>query len=78
MKRNLRGYAVPSIRRVSITVTLDSRLHDILARLAAKRGIGVREYLNETISNFCVDHKRDVPMGPEHYTARHDDEIFVE
>jgi len=61
-----RGYAVPTLRRVTINITLDGRMYEILEALAAKRRIGVREYLNETISNFCVDHKRNIPRPSEH------------
>lgn len=73
-----RGYADPSLRRVTFNITLDGRMYDVLARLAAKRNISVREYIMDVMTIHAMERKRDVPMPPEHYTARHGEEIIVE
>jgi len=68
----------PKLRRQTVNLSLDGRIYDILARLAEARSMGVREYLVHRVVNYIVDHKRDVTMPPEHYTARNDDETIEE
>lgn len=63
-------------RRISFYV--NERTCQILERLAAQRSMPIDKMVKEEIEHIALTHRSLVPvMGPEHYTARDNDQDTV-
>jgi len=66
------------MKKKALTLHLDYSLWDKLDALAKMKSTIPYTLCKEILWAYAMDHKGKIVMGPEHYTARHAEEVVTE